>query len=124
MQKEHKEVINCTETSTENKLCNINMDNCDDVRKDYNEDEKLCKVNCNEINVNKSSKHEDVIIKQTNNNTPDLEKCDICGQFLNNSDILFYQGHPQDAIEEFIALTNEKLVLASGIFISSFLIIY
>ncbi|CAG9786638.1 unnamed protein product [Diatraea saccharalis] len=42
------------------------------------------------------------------------EKCDICGQFLNNSDIIYYEGHPQDAIEEFIALTNEKLVLASG----------
>ncbi|CAH0715662.1 unnamed protein product, partial [Brenthis ino] len=115
VQKEHKEVVNCSETSTEDKLCNLNMDNCDDViRKAYNEDEKLCKAKCNEINVNKSSKQEDVIIKQKNNNTPDLEKCDICGQFLNNSDILFYQGHPQDAIEEFIALTNEKLVLASG----------
>ncbi|XP_046965733.1 DNA (cytosine-5)-methyltransferase 1-like isoform X2 [Vanessa cardui] len=45
---------------------------------------------------------------------PDIEKCDTCGQFLNNSDIIYYQGHPQDAVEEFIALTNEKLVLASG----------
>ncbi|XP_061383762.1 DNA (cytosine-5)-methyltransferase 1-like [Danaus plexippus] len=45
---------------------------------------------------------------------PDMEKCDICGQFLNNSDIIYYQGHPQDSVEEFIALTNEKLVLASG----------
>lgn len=47
-------------------------------------------------------------------NIPDTEKCDICGQFLNNSDIIYYQGHPQDAVEEYIALTNEKLVLASG----------
>ena len=45
---------------------------------------------------------------------PDNEKCNICGQFLNNSDIIYYQGHPQDAVEEYIALTNEKLVLASG----------
>ena len=45
---------------------------------------------------------------------PDNEKCNICGQFLNNSDIIYYQGHPQNAVEEYIALTNEKLVLASG----------
>ncbi|CAH2048544.1 unnamed protein product, partial [Iphiclides podalirius] len=46
--------------------------------------------------------------------SPDNEKCEICGQFLNNSDIIYYQGHPQNAVEEFIALTNEKLLLASG----------
>ncbi|XP_068633744.1 DNA (cytosine-5)-methyltransferase 1-like isoform X2 [Battus philenor] len=46
--------------------------------------------------------------------TPETEKCDICGQFLNNSDIIYFQGHPQDSVEEFIALTNEKLLLASG----------
>ncbi|PZC79547.1 hypothetical protein B5X24_HaOG216212 [Helicoverpa armigera] len=45
---------------------------------------------------------------------PDNEKCNICSQFLNNSDLIYYQGHPQDAVEEYIALTNEKLVLASG----------
>lgn len=45
------------------------------------------------------------------------EQCNICGQFLNNSDIIFYQGHPQDSVEEFVALTNEKLVLASGMII-------
>ncbi|CAF4881707.1 unnamed protein product [Pieris macdunnoughi] len=45
---------------------------------------------------------------------PDMEKCDICGQFLNNSDIIYYQGHPQNAVEEFVALTNEKLLLISG----------
>lgn len=55
------------------------------------------------------------IKKSSSNNDVDLnEKCDTCGQFLNNSDIIYYQGHPQDAVEEFIALTNEKLVLASG----------
>lgn len=50
---------------------------------------------------------------------PDNEKCNICGQFLNNSDIIYYQGHPQNAVEEYIALTNEKLVLASGQYLSS-----
>ncbi|XP_049873328.1 DNA (cytosine-5)-methyltransferase PliMCI-like isoform X2 [Pectinophora gossypiella] len=47
-------------------------------------------------------------------NIPDNEQCNICGQFINNSDIIYYQGHPQDAVEEFIALTNEKLVLSAG----------
>ncbi|XP_063536239.1 DNA (cytosine-5)-methyltransferase 1-like [Cydia strobilella] len=45
---------------------------------------------------------------------PDMERCNTCGQFINNSDIIYFQGHPQDAVEEFIALTNEKLVLAAG----------
>lgn len=60
------------------------------------------------INVNKTNsaiKHAVIL---------DTEKCPICGQFLNNSDIIYYQGHPQDAVEEFVALTHEKLVLASG----------
>lgn len=66
------------------------------------------KVN-NEISEIKSLKD-----NESRSDLPDMEKCDICGQFLNNSDIIYYQGHPQDAVEEFIALTNEKLVLASG----------
>lgn len=53
-------------------------------------------------------------IKNSNNIIPDTEKCNICGQFLNNSDLIYYQGHPQDAVEEYIALTNDKLVLSSG----------
>lgn len=69
----------------------------------------------NEFKVN-NEKSEIMFVKdnESTSNLPDVEKCDICGQFLNNSDIIYYQGHPQDAVEEFIALTNEKLVLASG----------
>lgn len=59
---------------------------------------------------------EDLIIATAihNNNNSNTEKCDICGQFLNNSDLIYYHGHPQNAVEEYIALTNEKLVLSSG----------
>ncbi|XP_028173545.1 DNA (cytosine-5)-methyltransferase PliMCI-like isoform X2 [Ostrinia furnacalis] len=65
-----------------------------------------------EIKQNDTDFHNDNT--KNNNEVLDTEKCTICGQFLNNSDIIYYQGHPQDAVEEFIALTNEKLVLASG----------
>ncbi|XP_052741577.1 DNA (cytosine-5)-methyltransferase 1 [Bicyclus anynana] len=61
-------------------------------------------------NVEKHDSHTEEIV----NNLPDMEKCTICSQYLNNSDIIYYQGHPQNAVEEFIALTNEKLILASG----------
>ncbi|XP_060803321.1 DNA (cytosine-5)-methyltransferase PliMCI isoform X2 [Amyelois transitella] len=73
--------------------------------------------NC-EQNVGKiSNNHNNNIVDENvniKNKQPDLEKCMICGQFLNNSDIIYYQGHPQDAVEEFVALTNEKLVLSAG----------
>ncbi|XP_052746460.1 DNA (cytosine-5)-methyltransferase 1 isoform X2 [Bicyclus anynana] len=37
----------------------------------------------------------------------------MCTQYLDNSDIIYYQGHPQNAVEESIALTNENFILAS-----------
>ncbi|KOB70090.1 Cytosine-specific methyltransferase [Operophtera brumata] len=45
----------------------------------------------------------------SNDNADLLEKCNTCGQFLNNSDLLFYEGHPQDAEDEVIVLANNKL---------------
>lgn len=47
-------------------------------------------------------------------NVVNNEKCRSCGQFLNDSGLLYYQGHPQNAVEESVALTDEKLVLATG----------
>ncbi|XP_072949109.1 DNA (cytosine-5)-methyltransferase PliMCI-like [Epargyreus clarus] len=63
-----------------------------------------------EVNLCTENSSQNEIIHKPN----PIEKCDTCGQFLNNSDIIFYQGHPQDAIEEFIALTNDKLILSAG----------
>ena len=65
-------------------------------------------------NNNNNNDTESESLNKSTHINPDLEQCDICGQFLNNSDIIYYQGHPQDAVEEFIALTNEKLILSAG----------
>lgn len=92
--------INCAkENSTE-----VNGD--DKVKGDFDNhtnDEKITSVNDSNVSNNKTISVE-----------ANMERCDTCRQFINNSDIIYYQGHPQDAVEEFIALTNEKLVLASG----------
>lgn len=74
------------------------------------------KLNQNESKINaiKNIKTEDFNSNRVKVNIPDNEQCDICGQFVNDSDIIYYQGHPQDAVEEFIALTNDKLVLSAG----------
>lgn len=42
------------------------------------------------------------------------KKCDTCGQFLNDPELLYYQGHPQDAVEEYVALTDDKLAVTVG----------
>ncbi|XP_026492162.1 DNA (cytosine-5)-methyltransferase 1-like [Vanessa tameamea] len=103
-------IKNNNEIIKENEITNS------DVRSINNADENQNKLNDIELNVTNNTKEADKLLKQNEklNILPDIEKCDICGQFLNNSDIIYYQGHPQDAVEEFIALTNEKLVLASG----------
>lgn len=84
--------------------------------KEKNENESGCEnhLSDNNNNANDSGQENNVTKSDESNKNIDLEKCDICGQFLNNSDIIYYQGHPQNAVEEFIALTNEKLVLSSG----------
>lgn len=52
---------------------------------------------------------------QTNkNNTTISDRCLICYQYLKNPNILLYKGHPKDAIEEEIALTDPKLLLFTG----------
>lgn len=52
--------------------------------------------------------------ENNSNNIINNRKCDICGQFLNDPELLYYQGHPQDAVEEYVALTDEKLVVTGG----------
>lgn len=70
--------------------------------------------NDNKNDVVKKIENEDFNSNNVKANIPDNEQCDICGQFVYDSDIIYYQGHPQDSVEEFIALTNEKLVLSAG----------
>lgn len=79
--------------------------------------------NLSQHKLNQNESKNDVVTKieteefssnNVNANIPDNQQCDICGQFMYDSDIIYYQGHPQDAVEEFIALTNDKLVLSAG----------
>ncbi|KAJ2949115.1 hypothetical protein O0L34_g6054 [Tuta absoluta] len=78
-----------------------------------NKDQKHFETSESNKNNTNCSGHSEVK-SNINRHIPNNETCDICGQFLNDSDLVYYQGHPQDAVEEFIALTNEKLVLSAG----------
>jgi len=44
----------------------------------------------------------------------ELKRCEICRQLLGGPDTCIYSGHPNEAVEEFIALTNPKLSLFTG----------
>lgn len=52
---------------------------------------------------------EEIILK-----TPEIkqERCNICRQYTDEA--LIYNGHPNKAVDEFIALTDEKLMLFNG----------
>uniref|UniRef100_A0A1B6C2M8 DNA (cytosine-5)-methyltransferase n=1 Tax=Clastoptera arizonana TaxID=38151 RepID=A0A1B6C2M8_9HEMI len=41
-------------------------------------------------------------------------KCDTCKQLLDDPDLKIYPGHPNNSVEEFIALTDPKLSLFTG----------
>lgn len=45
-----------------------------------------------------------------------IERCHLCDRNLNDPELKFFYGHPQNAVEEYIALTDENLVLASGLY--------
>lgn len=44
----------------------------------------------------------------------ELKRCDICRQILGGPNTCIYSGHPNEAVEEFVALTNPKLSLFTG----------
>lgn len=100
----------------ENESPNSSSANCTARTEDFEKNNKISEYETDEDPKKENAEHNNNKIsnEKTTSIVPDTEKCDICGQFLNNSDIIYYQGHPQDAVEEYIALTNEKLVLASG----------
>lgn len=41
-------------------------------------------------------------------------KCQICRQILDDPDLRLYDGHPNDSVEEYVALTDPKLSLFTG----------
>lgn len=55
------------------------------------------------------------IIKNETNTEIEIERCYLCNKNLNDPELKMFYGHPQNAVEEYIALTDENLVLASGI---------
>lgn len=40
------------------------------------------------------------------------ERCQICRQYV--SEVLSYNGHPNNSVDEYVALTDEKLMLFTG----------
>lgn len=87
----------------------LKLEQCDNSENNFKTNDTL-----EETNNNNAKDSDESQIENKKTVISDNEQCLICGQFLNNSDIIFYQGHPQNAVEEFIALTNEKLVLSAG----------
>lgn len=105
-------------TDTENKSNTLDdSTNSDKTLPTENGTKTDVEVEPNTTEDTKSDMNMDGYMDTTENlsNNSNTEKCETCGQFLNNSDLIYYQGHPQDAVEEYIALTNEKLVLSSGL---------
>lgn len=41
-----------------------------------------------------------------------IERCSTCKQYSNT--VLLYNGHPNNSVEEYVALTHEKLSLYTG----------
>jgi DNA (cytosine-5)-methyltransferase 1 len=41
-------------------------------------------------------------------------KCELCRQILDDPDLRLYQGHPDESVEEFVALTDPKRCLFTG----------
>lgn len=79
---------------------------------------KLLEENTNETeeNIAKKLKTEDsevtkseIVLKPVE---PKPERCLICRQYSN--ELLVYNGHPNNSVEEYIALTDEKLQLFTG----------
>lgn len=45
-------------------------------------------------------------------NQPKLERCPICRQYI--TEALLYNGHPNNSLDEYVALTDKKLMLFTG----------
>ncbi|XP_033220801.1 DNA (cytosine-5)-methyltransferase PliMCI-like [Belonocnema kinseyi] len=52
--------------------------------------------------------------KMTSKKRKDQERCEYCSQKLEESEIKLYPGHPKNALEEYITLTNPGLCLFTG----------
>lgn len=108
---------NNNNNNTNNNDINIkkgDQTNSSDDIEDFKMDDNTENPSERQLDFHTDENENNNVIVKTKPTVLDNEKCDTCGQFLNNSDIIYYQGHPQNSVEEYVALTNEKLVLASG----------
>lgn len=104
-----------------NEISDCNMDKLDKRYRQSNKSNTKTKSSTRKQGNTKRNNSNDVnkVRENNSNNIVNNEKCCICGQFLNDPELLYYQGHPQHAVEEYIALTDDKLVLTVGKFEAS-----
>ncbi|KAF5303293.1 hypothetical protein FQA39_LY10032 [Lamprigera yunnana] len=74
-------------------------------REPVTEDEQGC---CKKLKL----KHDNLLLEQVKTVQVKSERCNICKQYTN--DVLLYNGHPNNSVEEYIMLTDEKLLLFTG----------
>ncbi|XP_069697598.1 DNA (cytosine-5)-methyltransferase 1-like isoform X2 [Periplaneta americana] len=94
--------------------------NCDLIVKEEPVEYEEMEVADNDLQIEKKLKLEDSDSESTIKNKASCapqeitSKCQICRQNLNDPNLRLYQGHPDQAVEEFVALTDPKLSLFTG----------
>ncbi|KAB7504337.1 DNA (cytosine-5)-methyltransferase PliMCI [Armadillidium nasatum] len=94
------------------------QENANEVQNDHTQDEvnKLC----NGYDLLDIKNTELVLGRKESKNSlwthplPSLKRCTICSQLLSSEDLMIYPGHPENAVDEFVALTDPKLSLFTG----------
>ena len=68
----------------------------------------------NKINKDKTNNHinKGETLDELESSSNVIEKCNICKQYKDV--VQFYNGHPNEAVDEYIALTDDKLMLFTG----------
>lgn len=82
----------------ENAPKRIKQEESEDVKKEDSVKEETANVKSHEC-----------VVSSANSKS---ERCIICRQYI--EEVAFYNGHPNNAVEEYIALTDEKLSLFTG----------
>lgn len=75
--------------------------------------------NCEESHL----KEEKTEIKEYDSTDEHIEgeRCPSCFHLMDSPQLKMYHGHPQNSVEEYIALTNDELALTAG---NYFVVIY
>lgn len=74
--------------------------------KPHEDEESISKKHKSEVT---DAIKEEIVIKVTQ---PKPERCLICKQYSN--ELTLYNGHPNNSVDEYVALTDEKLMLFTG----------